>query len=466
MYFIACAQHLAWGYVDQPPLIAIVANVGLRLFGDSITAIRLFPNLAAAALVALCGWLSVRLGGGVFACALTLLAVGLAPFDFAVGNLLTMNAFEPLFWTLAGALVIEQLRAPAAWRWVALGAVFGIGFLNKWSMLAFAIALIAGIALSPARRILLGPGPAAAAVIAAAIAAPNLWWQWSAGWPQIELLRNAAALKDASTSPTLFVLQQTLVMGPGAVPLWIAGLWNLGTRRDLAGFAWSYAVLLALYVALGAKIYYMAPIYPLLITAGAPLLERLCEVRRGARTALGAFVAIASLAILPAATPILPLREYLAYQHALDVRPVRMERREEGLVPQHFADQLGWRTLVRTVERAVANLPPDERSSAAILTADYGQASALGFLGRDDHLPIVISGHNQYYLWGPHGDHPVLVAIGIPRATLARAYGDIKRVAIYEDPYVLPYSNHLAVYVCRDPRLPLTAFWPELRHYI
>lgn len=417
--------------------------------------------------MALGGWFAARLGGGRFAAVLAMVTIALAPFDFAVGNLLTMNAFEPLFWTFAALLVYEELRAPRPWRLPLAGVVFGIGFLNKWSMLAFGLALVAGLALSPGRALLRSWGAAAAVLIAGAIAAPNLLWQAAHGWPQIELLRNAAASKDALNGPLGFIAQQALVMGPGAVPVWLAGLWHFSRRPELRAFAWAYAALLALYLALNAKVYYMAPLYPLLIAGGAVRLEALLAPPRPvARTALAAFVALSSLAILPAATPILPLPQYLVYQRVLDLRPVRMERHDEGLVPQHFADQLGWERLVETMAAALAAVPPRERGEAAILTADYGQAAALQFLGRGRGFPVVISGHNQYWLWGPHGDHPVLLAVGIPRATLARAYREIARVATYHDPYVLPYSNDLPVYVCRDPRIPLTEFWPALRRYI
>lgn len=404
------------------------------------------------------------MGGGAYGAVLAMLAVALAPFDFAVGNLLTMNAFEPLFWTLAAILVLEEPAEPRAWRRLALGLVLGIGFLNKWSIAAFAFALVAGLVLGGRARLLRSAGFWGACALAALCAAPNLWWQAAHGWPQLVLLRNAAAVKDAVPPPLAFVAQQALVMGPGALPVWIAGLWSAARDPRLRPLAWAYLVLLLLYVALRAKIYYMAPIYPALIAAGAAAIGRAFAARPRARIAFAGFVALASLAILPAATPILPLRDYLAYQRVLDLRPVRMERRQEGLVPQHFADQLGWKRLVATVTGAVDGLSPQERAHAAILTADYGQASALAFLGRG--LPPAISGHNQYYLWGPDGEHPVLVAIGIPRATLLRAYRRVDRVATYEDPYVLPYSNDLPVYVCRDPRLALTALWPSLRRYL
>ena len=467
LYFIACGRHLAWGYVDQPPLIALIADAALRLFGDSLTALRLFPALAAGR----AGRARRRARAALRRRALRLassrcVTIALAPFDFAVGNLLTMNAFEPLFWTLAALLVFDELNDSLWWRVARAGALFGLGFLNKWSMLTFGLALVAGLALSPSRTLLRRPGALVAVLIAAAIAAPNLLWQAAHGWPQIELLRNAAATKDAEIGPLAFIAQQSLVMGPGAVPVWLAGLWRFGREPQRRAFAWTFAVLLALYIALHAKVYYMAPLYPLLIAGGAAHLELALERWRFARAGLTAFVALASLVILPAATPILPLSQYLVYQRALDVRPVRMEQHDAGQVPQHFADQLGWASLVETLSAAVAELPASERNGAAILTADYGQAAALQFLGRDRGLPPVISGHNQYYLWGPQGDHAVLVTVGIPRATLLAAYGSITQVGIYTDPYVLPYSNNLPVYVCRGPRIALTRFWPALRRYI
>jgi hypothetical protein len=337
-------------------------------------------------------------------------------------------------------------------------------------MLAFAFALGVGIAVTPRRRLLVTPGTAIAALLAAVIVAPNLLWQAAHGWPQIELLHNAAAHKDEVPALPLFLLEQALLMGPLAALLWIAGLWRLlasrGSDARLAPLGWAYVVLLCTDVALRAKVYYCAPVYPMLIAAGAPVLECLSAARRPWRPALAAAIVAVSVAILPAATPILPLRDFLTYERVLDLRSVKMERHATGLVPQHFADQLGWETLVRTIAHASARLSPDERRSAAILTGDYGQAAALQFLGRGEQLPPVISGHNQYYLWGSHGDHPVVLAIGVPRALLAREYRSIIRVATYSDPYVLPYANHLPVYLCRAPREPLPQFWPHLRRYI
>jgi 4-amino-4-deoxy-L-arabinose transferase-like glycosyltransferase len=466
LYFLACARHLAWGYVDQPPLIALIADVSLRLFGDALAALRILPAAAAGALVALGAHLAGRFGGGWYAMTLAMVGIALAPFDLAVGSLLTMNAFEPLLWLGLTLLFFEQIESPRGWRWPLIGLIGGIGFLNKWSMAMYFVSLVIGIALSPARRAIVVPGLAGAVAVAAAIAAPNVAWQAAHGWPQLEVLRNAELAKNERISPVLFLLEQLPLMNPFCAPLWLAGLWALLRSNRYAGLAIAYGVLVAAELILHGKVYYVAPVYPALIAVGAVAVERVTARRAPLRIGLISAIVIAGLAIMPLATPALSLPALLGYQRAIDVRTVKMENHPVGLVPQQFADQLGWNELEATVARAVETLQPAERESAAILTGDYGQAAALEFLGWRDHLPPVISGHNQYYVWGSRGEHAALIAVGVPRSLLTREYRSIERVTTYRSPFVLPQNTNLPVFVCRGPRRPLALFWPQLRRYL
>ncbi len=466
LYFIACSKHLAWGYVDQPPLIAVIVDISLRVFGDTLAGLRILPALAAGGLVALTAALARRLGGGTFALVAAIVAVALSPFDLAVGSLLTMNAFEPLLWLALGMLTLDQIDRPRAWRWAAIGAVVGVGLLNKWSMGVFALSLLAGLLVSPVRRALLVPGFGAAAAVAALIAGPNVAWQALHGWPQFQVVHNADLAKNEHVGALVFLLEQLPLMNPLSAPLWIAGLVVLARSRRYVGFALAYGVLVVAEIALHGKVYYVAPSYPGLIAVGAVGIERLTAAHRWLRPSLVGAIALAGFAIMPLATPALPLAALLDYQHTLDVRTVKMENHPVGLVPQQFADQLGWNELESTVARVVDGLSPAQRATAAILTGDYGQASALDFLGRRDHLPPAISGHNQYYLWGPHGEHSVVVAIGVPRNVLAREYQSIERAGTYVSAYVLPQNSNLPIYVCRRPRVPLARFWRQLRAYV
>ena len=471
MYFISCAQHLAWGYVDQPPLIAVVAKIALMLFGDSLYGLRLLPALAAAGTVALAGRLARRLGGGLVAQALAMLGIALAPFYLAVGNLLTMNAFEPLLWFGAAYLFAKADETDDVRLWTALGVVSGLGLINKYSMFFFLGSCIIAIALTPARRALRRPGFALAIAIAAVIVAPTLVWQAQHGWPQLAVLQNAARDVNAVPGPLAFFGQQILMMNPMAAPIWIAGLGALLWTREGEPLRWyglTYVILSVVYLALGAKVYYMAPIYPVLFAAGAVLLEKRFVSVPWATAAYCALLFVGGFAIAPEAFPLLPLPAFLAYQHVLDFRGIKMERHPEGRVPQQFADQLGWDTLVQTFANVYdEELTPAEQREAVILTRDYGQASAIDFLGPKYGLPRALSGHNNYYLYGTRGaSGRVVLAIGLSRAMLLGEFRSVQQIAMYHDDYVLPDFNNLAIYKCTQPREPLAAWWPATKHYI
>jgi 4-amino-4-deoxy-L-arabinose transferase-like glycosyltransferase len=470
LYFISCARHLAWGYVDQPPLIAVVAKLALAFFGDSLYGIRLLPALAAAATVVVTGRIARRLGGGLFAQSIAMLGIALAPFYLATGNLLTMNAFEPLLWVGAAYLFLKASEDDRPLTWVALGAVSGLGLVNKYSMFFFLGSCVVAIVLSPERRSLLRPGFAAAVTIAAIFVAPTLLWQAEHGWPQLEVLRNAAAYKNVVVGPFAFYSQQVLMMNPLAAPIWIAGLWSLlfaSEGRRLRWYGYAYLLLSLTYLALGAKIYYLAPIYPVLFAAGAQLIESRIRPRRWLVVAYPALLLLGGLAIAPEAFPLLPLPQFLKYERILDFRGIKMEKHPEGRVPQHFADMLGWHQLVRTFAGVYDGLPPAEQRDAVILTRDYGQASAIDFFGPRYHLPNAISGHNNYYLYGTGGaSGKVVLAIGLSRSLLRTEFRSVRPVAVYRDAYVLPDFNNLTIYLCTNPIEPLAAWWPATKRYI
>src|SRR5277367_4373327 len=125
LYYIACGEHLAWGYVDQPPLIAFVAWLARHTFGTSLFGTRFFAVLAGAAIVYATGRVAADLGGGLFAQFLAALAILLAPAYLAFDNFLSMNAFEPLFWLLCAWIAIRIVKGSSPRLWLLFGAVAG-----------------------------------------------------------------------------------------------------------------------------------------------------------------------------------------------------------------------------------------------------------------------------------------------------------------------------------------------------
>src|ERR1700722_8372356 len=190
LYYAACGQHLAWGYVDQAPLIAVIARLSRWLFGDSLHALRFFPALSAGAKILLTGWIVRELGGRRYAQVLAATAVLICPIYLTMDNFLSMNAFEPVFWMLCVAISLRLIRTGNQRLWVLFGIVAGIGILNKHSMFVFGLGFFLSLLATRQRRLLRGPWIWIGAVVALIISLPNLIWEMNNHWPTIEILRN------------------------------------------------------------------------------------------------------------------------------------------------------------------------------------------------------------------------------------------------------------------------------------
>lgn len=468
LYFLACARHLAWGYVDQPPMIVLLARVAAALFGTSLYGLRLLPALAAALTVLLTGRLTRRLGGGITAQSLAMLAISVAPFFLAIGDWLTMNAFEPLFWVLTAFLIIEVLDRPRAWHWWALGVTVALGVLTKYTMGFFALSLCAGLLLTPQRRLLRRAGLWLAIAATLALCGPNLWWQQTHGWPQVELLRGAVVSKDPNLSAAGFFLSQILMVNPLTFPLWLAGLvfFFRAKRGRYRLFFWSYVLLFAAYVALHAKVYYFAPVYAVLFAGGATLAEKVLIAKPLLCRTYAVLLVLVGLIILPQVIPVLPIPDFLVYQRLIDLRTVKEENHASGRVPQQWADMLGWDELVARIAGAYDTLSPGDRTRAAIWTQNYGEAGAVDLLGHTYNLPPAISGHNNYYLWGTHGyDGSVVLAVGLSPSLEHAEFRSVRHLGTFTDPLLMPYQNNVAIDLCTQPIQPLARFWPQAKSY-
>jgi hypothetical protein len=469
LYFIACGQHLAWGYVDQPPLIAVLARLATAIFGESLVGLRVLAALAAGGLVAISGWLAHRLGGGSYAVALSGTAVAFAPFFLFTGHTLTMNAFEPLCWMGCVALLVEMIHTDDRRLWLGVGGLVGVGVLNKHSMGFFAVCLALGLLLTPQRRLMRSRWLVLGGVLATALVLPHLLWQLRHDWPMFELLRNGQLYKNAPFALGEFLSGQVLLLHPLFAPLWLAGLGFLlfaRSGRPYRALGLGFVVLLGLYIVLKAKAYYMAPAYPMLLAAGAGVIER--ALRRALpRAAVLTVAAAGGAALAPMTLPVLPEEQFIAYQRVLGLEPPRTERHRMGALPQHFADQHGWRELVKAVADVYRQLPLKERARAMIFAQNYGEAGAIDWLGRAEGLPPARSGHNNYFLWGPGDTEPqVLIIIGGDVEDHAEVCSQIELVTHVEpNPYVMPYEDHLPLYVCRGLKAPVAAIWPRVKHY-
>ena len=474
LYYIACGEHLDWGYVDQAPLIAVVAKTTRALLGESLLALRFPSAMAGAGIVVLTGLITREMGGRMLAVSLACLGVIAAPVYLSYGYLLTMNSFEPLFWMGAAYILIRILKGGDPRLWLLMGAIIGLGLENKHSMAFFGAALAAGVLLTPERRLLRSPWPWLGVLVAFLVALPNLIWQAQHGWPTWELLNNVKnSHKNVVLGPVQYFLQQILLMNPVEFPLWSGGLlWLLLARkgRTYRAVGWSYLAAFAIFVGLKGKNYYLAPSYPMLVAAGSVFLVDLVErVQKGWIITAYAGAMVASGALLaPLALPILPAEELPAYMKAIHIEPPRTEASHTAALPQTFADQFGWEEMVASVADAYRSLAPEERRGARIFGQNYGEAGAVDFFGRKYGLPPAISGHQNYFFWGMRGGTgKVVIVLDDNPGSLPEICTSVEdRGPIRTHPQALPTEQRLRVYVCRDMKVSLEELWPKVKHWL
>ncbi|MCU1341314.1 MAG: glycosyl transferase, family 39 [Candidatus Acidoferrum typicum] len=500
LYYAACGQHLAWGYVDQAPLIAVIARLSRMMFGDSLRALRFFPALASGAKILLTGWIVRELGGRRFAQVLAGTAMLLCPIYLTMDNFLSMNAFEPVLWMLCVAIALRIIRTGQQQLWVLFGLVAGIGILNKHSTLLFGFGFFLALLVTPQRRLLQSVWIWAGALLAFAMFLPNLFWEIKNHWPTPEILRNVDQYKNAHVSWLGFIGQQALLIHPLATPICLAGLWYfLCSRkgREYRLLGWTYLFILLQLLIFRGRIYYLAPAYPMLFAAGAVAIESWVENRAraplgacqdGVRAPLGACqnkvraplgqnwnwiktvilapLAVGGLVAAPLAMPILPLDTAASYANFWDVNRVRVEVQPSGKLPQFFADMMGWQQQVAAVADVFHSLTAADQSKTAILARNYGQAGAIEYFGPSYGLPRPISGHNNYYLWGPQQyTGEIVVTVGIPLDKLQPLFNHIELATTIQNEYAIPEENNLPVYICREPKLTLQQAWPSLKFY-
>jgi hypothetical protein len=365
-------------------------------------------------------------------------------------------------------ILILRGGSPRLWLW--FGVCGGIGLLNKPSMAFFLLALLVALFLSAERRLLQGRWAALGVALIILIALPNLLWQIHNHWPTLEFLRNGREQgKNVTLGVGAFLGTQLQNMHPLNVLIWGAGLWWLLRNRTWRWLGLTFCLFLAGMMALHAKDYYVAPIYPVLFAAGGIAWERRLAAnsrRIRAFPVLQTSLVITAILISPMSLPLLRAPQWLAYTRALHLygRGENSETESSGLLPQFYADRFGWQEEVDQVERIYRALSPEDRQRVRVFCSNYGEAGAIEFLGPG--LPVAISTQNNYFLWGPRGaTGEVIIAInGATLAEMRQRYASVEIAGRMDTRYAMPFE-HRNIYLARGRKVNLQQEWPKLKFY-
>jgi hypothetical protein len=464
LYFIVCGRHPAFGYIDQPPLVPLLA-AATQFFGTHVWALRLPGVLAAALLVPLTVAFVQLLGGSTRAAWLAAVAAASAPLLTAMSAALSTSTFEPIDFTAVAYLVTRAIvrNEPRAFWWA--GVVAGFAFETKYGIAMFALGLAAGIVLAGPRNVFQSRDLWIGVAIASVIALPNVVWQTVHGWPFLELVHNDNA-GNFTRGPVAFELDQILSMNILLAPLWVTGLVAPFASARLAPARFlsiAFLVMVLLILSTHGKNYYLAGAYPTLFAIGAVACTHLWRLAIAAWAVLA--FANGALAV-PLVLPVLPPAKLQRMLDSMSFKPPPPERACVGApLLCIFSGEFGWQELVQSVEGAYAALPPADRAKAAIFASNYGEAAAIDVYGRN--LPPALSGNNQYYLWGPRGyDGSVVIAVNADPVKWSAICDSAREVATFDTgPYSMPYERNRPIVLCRGMHPPIAELWPRFKYY-
>lgn len=460
LYFIICGRHPDFGYVDEPPLLPLI-DAATQLFGPSLVLLRLPAMAAAVALVPLTADFARRLGGNRVATVLAASGVALAPILTVLTSITATWTFEPIFWTLTAYLlvrgVIEGDRRCLLWA----GVTGGVSLEAKYGMLFWALGLGIGLLLTPARAALRCRSLWIGLALGCVIALPSFAWQQLHGWPFLDVMRRHQL--DGSSGDTLghFALVQLIAMNPALAPLWLAGIvapFRVSSLAPARFLSIGFAVTAATIFLAGGRFYYLVAAYPAMIAVGAVACVGL------GRWILRAWMAVAAsvtLGLSPALLPILDPAALAAYFRGLPLDGYTIGT-PLGVV---FSWELGWPDLERRVAAVYRTLPESEQRQAAILAANFGEAAAIDFYGAADRLPPVISGHNQYWLWGPGGDPRTIIAVNSEPAGWRQSCSSVESAGSFGVPFGHPMETDRPIVVCHGYKGSLATAWAQFKDF-
>ncbi|MGD0725302.1 MAG: glycosyltransferase family 39 protein [Spirochaetia bacterium] len=471
LYTIALSKHLALGYVDVPPLVPFLHALSRVLFGESLLAIHIFPSLAGAATLVFVCLITRELGGRLFATGVAALGFIIAPVWLILDSFFCYDSIDQLVLAIFLYLLVRLIRTENKRLWMALGVTAGIAFLTKATILFLGPGLLIALLATKQRRHFLTPWPWFAVGIFLVIISPYVIWQYVNHWPTITYWGRYSGQKLYHSSIPEYLVNIVLTMNAVLVPLIGIGLYRIfrrfgGTRYTLFGIM--FLVTFVLLFVLHARAMMLAEVCIPLIAAGAVWVEEVLTGpawKKGVRIAAVSCMVAGGILVAPVTLTLLPLPLMQSYTQTFSFlfKPVKDFNDPKSEYPQEFSNRIGWDDLVRTVSDVYHTLPPEDQAKAGIFCDWYGPAGAIDLLGPRYGLPHAVTGHMNYYRWGPgESIWEVMIFVTANIDPFRPFFGEVQQKARITNDFAMLYNRN-TVYVARNPFWSSKVIWAELK---
>ncbi|MBE0646870.1 MAG: glycosyltransferase family 39 protein [Bacteroidales bacterium] len=397
--YYAQSEHLAWGFFSVPPFTALVTKFATLIFGNTVFGMRFFPAIIGSVNVILLGLAVKELGGKKIAMVLAMLAYLTSPAYLHVNFLLQPTCFNQFFWLLSGYLILVMIKRnkSSMWLWIAL--VFGLGFLNKYSIVFFYAAFGIALLISPYRSFLKSRYFFLALAIGFVVILPNLIWQYIFQWPVISHMEELRETQLVHVRISDFLLEQ-FMMNAQAMFLWFGALLVVLFKKEekqyrLFGFIFIIVIFLLMFGS--GKSYYTLGVYPMMFVFGAYFTEKYLKkslLYFSGFLVLWMFTGL-YISFFFDGVP------FITFERAMRKDAFRWEDGTYHDLPQDVADMTGWKEIGEKVSDIFLDLGTENINNCDIFCYHYGQAGAVMFYGKKSNIPQPISFNGSFLYWSP-----------------------------------------------------------------
>jgi len=450
LYYLNSGNHLAFGYVDFPPIVPLFARLETGLLGVTPWTLRLLPSLLGGFLVALSAAYVRRLGGSLRLQGLALIAAIAAPFLLGSNWVFQTVTFDQVTWMVAVywflCLVID--RRPR--YWIYLGVTLGIGLEVKYTIAGLILGIVLAVLLTPALRSALRTTyPWIAAAVALLIWAPNLAWQIVEGYPTLAYLTNH---QGSGGGPVTYLIEFGLYFF-FLIPLWLVGMISLLRTPRMRPIGIACAVPLVLFLFVG-KSYYAAGTIPVAMAEGLMLISRIERptLRGRLEIAVVASTVLEFAVFFFLVVPVTP--------------PDRIHSTNLDAINEVFADSVGWEDIANQVTTIYRDLPASERDSTVIISAYYGVPGALQVYDKADVRPVAVSPQLSDWYWLPDNlEATAALMVDYQPSDVAWMCSSPTLVTHLTVPYQVKGLEQGAPVTFCQLKQPISQIWGRLRNF-
>ncbi|HAS43066.1 MAG TPA: hypothetical protein DCS93_21480 [Microscillaceae bacterium] len=476
LLYLTQGNHLAFGYMEVPPVTAWVGRFARLLGGDGLFTIRTLTALTGLAIVLLSLQIVKKLipkngPERLFAQVLVVACILTSPALFRNHTLFQPVVFDQLFWLLTYYFLLCYVLNPKPRYLLLIGAMAGLGMMAKYNMLFCGGGIIIAMLFTPHRALILNKWAWVALGLAVLLLLPNLIWQYQHDFPVLDHFKGLYKKQLKGGNAISFLWSQIKMHQYITVPIWLAGLVYFLKDSRLRWLGMVYLATLILFLIAQGQAYYFNGIYPLMFAGGAAMVAQYLEkvtFRRVFKPGIIVTLLFFGMALMPYGTPFLPIEKFVNYTQQIDIKPIK--RLPNGRVQNltgDYADMFGWQEQVKVVADVYQRLTPTEKKQCIIWGENYGEAGALNYLGKSYGLPPAISVHGSFYLWGSGNSRATMaITVGLSKKDMEDLFEEVTLVQMFQHPYAIDEEHNIPILICRKLKAPLHKKWKGWRKYV